>query len=804
MENSNKRENFIPVENIDFKKLIDVFVSRWYIIAATLIISLSIAYVYLRYTPRIYQTRATIKIETKQKEIPELFGGSGNLSFFENMTKVQAEIQILKSKKIITEASKILDYPIAFFVSGRVITVEEYPDKPLFIEIIQTDTTKNKSPLFEFTLIDNNQFKLKLENVNETYTFNLGDTISIRNYIFKINSVKSYERQILFQFQSPSSLYGRVARNLEVTEVEKNTPILSIRLKDTDPDFARDFINSLIQAYINYDLEQKTLSSGKTLDFINEQIERLESSVNVSGQALQSFKQRNEVLNIESSVQASSARMTALETQLNLLRIQSIAIENLERQLSDNVGTISFDLSIDGQTDPLLTNQIGQLNTLLNERIRLLTQYEPTSQPVRLIDNQIVLAKQAISGTIRAQKNRNVQTIRFLERELSSERGKLKQIPSAERDFLVLQNDFDVNQNIFTFLSEKKLETSIAKAGTLPAASILDIAELNNSAISPRVQYVYLVSLFIGLGFGIAIILLIRIFNSKIRDISEIEFNTNVSIIGLVRQFPYKLDENSSQVLALANPKSVFTESIRSVRTNLSFLATENKSKVICINSEVSGEGKSFMSINIAGTLSLIDKRVVLIACDLRRSKMHKTFGSPNTKGVSTYLTGKDSLEKIIEKTDYENLDFIPSGPFPPNPSELLYLPKLDELISELKSKYDYIIFDTAPIGLVSDSIPLIRKSDINIFVLRSGVSSKSAVYMPERLLQEHNLKNVGIILNAYVPDALYNKYYTSSEKYGYYSNIYGGYSNYSYTKSGYYTNEDVEKKPWWNFWSKN
>jgi capsular exopolysaccharide synthesis family protein len=268
----------------------------------------------------------------------------------------------------------------------------------------------------------------------------------------------------------------------------------------------------------------------------------------------------------------------------------------------------------------------------------------------------------------------------------------------------------------------------------------------------------------------------------------------------VIRKFPGYIANDSRQALSLAKPKSVFSESVRSVRTNLSFLAANKQSKTICITSEVSGEGKSFVTVNLASTLALIDKKIILIAADLRKSKMHNAFGNDNKKGLSNYLAGQCTLEEIITHDDAHNLDFIPSGPIPPNPSELLHTDKMKDLLAMLAPKYDYVLVDTAPVGLVSDAIPLIRQSDVNLFVIRSGQSQLRAAAIPERLSREYGLSNLAIVLNAFGDDALHANYYTTDYSRGGGNNTYY-YSDYSgYAGSGYYENDP---KRWWEIWKK-
>ena len=302
----------------------------------------------------------------------------------------------------------------------------------------------------------------------------------------------------------------------------------------------------------------------------------------------------------------------------------------------------------------------------------------------------------------------------------------------------------------------------------------------------------------LGLLLGFGLIIFIRVVNPFIFDKETIESLTTVPIIGVIRKFPDEIDEYSTQILAISKPKSVFAESVRSVRTNLSYLASDKQNKVICITSEVAGEGKSFVAVNLSSTLSLIDKKVILIAADLRRSKLHKTFHQPNDIGLSNYLAHQCGLDDIIIQSAQKNLHFILSGAIPPNPSELLHTDRMTELINDLKLRYDFVMIDTAPIGLVSDAIPLIRMSDINVFVIRSGKSKFYAATVPQRIALEYNLENTVIVLNAYAEDLLHSRYYTTKFTGDNHGSRYYYYSDYSgYESSGYYV--DNKGRKWWD-----
>ena len=457
-----------------------------------------------------------------------------------------------------------------------------------------------------------------------------------------------------------------------------------------------------------------------------------------------------------------------------------------------------FDVHLGGVVDPQLDEIIINLNNLLVEKNSLSKTFNPSSQPIQEINQQILQLKNSILNSINSSRAQVANKIKYLDQQIAPVNQQISQLPATEQDLVSLKRDFDINDKVYSYLSEKKLDAQINSAGVLPGATIIDLAQPNFSPVSPDERGIHRNAIIFGLALGLGAIVLIRVLNPYIYDKETIESLTTVPIIGVIRKFPEEIDEFSSQILAIARPKSIFAESVRSVRTNLSFLASEKMSKIICITSEVAGEGKSFVAVNLSSTLSLIDKKVILIAADLRRSKLHKTFNVPNDIGLSNYLANQCTEEDIIMHSAHASLDFIISGPVPPNPSELLHTERMIQLIASLRERYEIIMIDTAPIGLVSDAIPLIRMSDINLFVIRSGKSKFYAATVPQRIAHEYHLDNTVIVLNAYAEDLLHSRYYTTKFTGENYGSRYYYYSDYSgYESSGYYIDE--KKKKWWD-----
>jgi len=330
----------------------------------------------------------------------------------------------------------------------------------------------------------------------------------------------------------------------------------------------------------------------------------------------------------------------------------------------------------------------------------------------------------------------------------------------------------DVNQKVYGFLLQTKLEAAISQASIVSSARIIDEAELNLNPVSPQRMSTFLLYSLLGIMFSLLVIIVSRFLNTKIFTVDEIESISQISVIGAVLAFPKKLQSADSRMLAIKEQRSVFGESIRAVRTNLQFLIPDKKNKIITITSTISGEGKTFTSINLAGSLTMLGKKVILIGCDLRKPKLESTFVNPNKQGLSTYLSGATSLSDIIVESDYENLSLIFSGPIPPNPAELLHSQRMVELLEELKLRYDYILLDTPPVGLVTDAIVLMKMSDIILYILKAGYSKRNYIDLSHKLKDEHQFRNVYFILNSYKVDKLSTK----SGYYGYGENDSSGY----------------------------
>jgi capsular exopolysaccharide synthesis family protein len=796
LNQKNEKEKILEInQEIDYVKIFKILWSRWYWISTISALCIISAYTYLWFTPQTYITSASLKLEKSNSEISGLFkGGFGGTG-----KTIEAESYIIKSTSLLNNAISRLDYRVSYFIVGRFRTKEMYPNKPFLVKVVSEDTLRRYRGNFLFKKVNSKQFTISIkdEQNNLSIQKKFGESFTFLGYTMIVDDpLKSDFSDYYFNINHREDLLNRVSRGIGVKELGKNTNIMQLSHVDENPYFAKDVVNAIMKEYVYLDEREKSQGANATIGFINSQLKIMSDDLKESQNKLKDYKVENKVATINSYTQSREKRLTTYQEQLVALKTENINLDIFEQQIKNNKDKVYLNFNIEGDVGVFLKGLISKLNDLLIERSGKLVTYNEKSNPIIELDRQIYDIKEAIVRNIKSFRERQNKYINNLERELRNADASLSVVPGIEQSLTNLQRTYDIKEKVYSFLSDKKLESEIALSAISSGVTIVNEAPLSYQIVEPQKARIYSTSLLIGIIFSLGAIILVRVINPYIYDKETVEALTSVPIIGVVKTFPTKLDKSNKQVLSLEKPKSVFAESIRSVRTNLSFLATEKKSKVICITSEISGEGKSFMTINLASTLSLIDKKVVIIAADLRKSKMHKAFEVDNDKGLSTYLANQHQIEDVLLQTHVESLDFIPSGPNPPNPSELIQSDRMKILLDYLSERYDYVLVDTAPVGLVSDSVPLIRQSDINIFVIRSGVSRVGASTIPAKLSREFNLSNMVIILNAFSNDSLYSRYYSTNYANSYYESYYY-YADYTgYYGYGYY--DDIKPK-WWN-----
>lgn len=781
--------------NIDIKRIVRVLASRWYWVLGSLALALAGCFVFLQISNSRYVSSVLLSYSEKQTELNEL-----NQLLETDAAASQkylTERYVIISEEVVNGAVKKLNYPFTFYSESTFRTEDIYPYQPFTAQIVSYEASEYGFGVFQIQKDGIITYKTEKpeDEVNEELKFDLSkDTlISVKGLSFKVNSVARLTQDYIFSYNDPNQTRRMLSSLIYVNEAERNMSILNVSFSHSNRRFTQDFLQKLIESYQEYNLQQKKLSSNLTINFIREQTQIYADALRKASSELEVYKQRQSVPNLQASMSDVMGQMTQFETQKNTLEIQKAYIDLLEQSLNNRFEPVNIgSIGLDNTTDGVLVGLVQNLNKLILDRKNFIVgkNLSVNNPVVKAADDEIERIREQILSNIRVQKEKNESTLRIITQNLTLLKKRIDALPSVERELGYLQNDRDVNEKIYLLLINKEIEASIIKAGMLPSFTVL--TRTNAYKVAPRAVVILSFSVLLGLIVGLGSIFLVRYLNNKFVDISEIGKNGNTTLLGVIQRYPDEIRNNEKDLHYFLDNRSLFSESVNGIRTNLSFLTEikENRGKLLMVTSEVAGEGKSFVTINLAISLTKVDKKVLIVVSDLRRSRLHRFFNNNNKIGLSNYLAGKiDNYEKVVQHSAIDKLDYIPAGPVPFNPAELIQQSRFDAMLDACLQQYDFVIVDTAPIGLVSDNIPLLRKSDLVLFVIRWLYSSKEAPLLAQQMTQELEIKQVGIIINDFYKDNLYASISTpsyASKGYGYkYSYDYYGKSNNYYSDSG-------------------
>lgn len=739
-------------QQISYLKTFYIVWSRWYWIVAAILISIGLGSSYLALKPGIYAVNALVKFEEKKTEISELVNIRNN---YDRSNKTTSEQLVIRSKQILSAAVEQLNYHISFYKGHWFKQVELYPFQPLSISITGKPAENANPTLFKFSYVDTNHYNLAYTYKDQDYEENhaYGELLNVFGLRFSIDAfISGADNLIYFHFPSKNELLSRIDAALKVTE-HPNTNLLTLYMLDENPVFATDALNAVLRTYLKFDKIQRTTALSQTKNFIDTLLQSMSAAVNLSGSRVAAFKTTSEFIRtLENTINAYE-KLYLLKQQQQQLTKTNGSLMLIEKSLE----TYTSDQLLKQETDHQLNALINQFNDLQLKKTDALNFYTPNSPTVVRISKQLNTLTENIIQKIRQLDEENRTSRQYVNQQIKQINTELIANPSTEKALLGLEAQFQVDQKIYSYLSEKKLETQISNAAVVPAAIVIDWARHPSKPIYPIAKQVYSLAVCIGCISGTGLIYLFRRLNPYIQHEENVKALSQVPIIGRIT----KLDLNPPGMIPmLVNPGSVFSESIRAVRSNLSFMAPSELHKTICITSETSGEGKSFLALNLSAALSLLGKKVLIIAADLRKPDLQERLNISSNHGLSNYLSGQSDWKDVLHTTPFAKIDCILSGPIPPNPAELLHTDKMLQLMHTLKSIYDYVIIDTAPLGLVTDGIPILQMTDITLFVIRSGISRQEAALNPERIQKELNLPHVALVLNAFKNDKLYSNYY--------------------------------------------
>ena len=767
-------------EKINLRQELEKYLTYWKWFVLGGIMSVGIAYLYLRYTPAQYNAETSILIDDKKSGIsPELaaFEDLGALSGAKNI--IDNEIEKLKSRKIVGEAIKRLDLTISYFKQSRVKETEIYKESPIRIKYHENDSTYLKlNAKYIITSISNTQFELETEDGEITvYDFNKEITNKYGTFkvVYKPSIDEEYVKlRVFIKISDYDGLIDKYRGKIKIEPANRLSSVLNLNFNSFVNQKSVDFLDKLIQVYNEDAIFDKNQVSLKTYNFIEERLLIIGKSKDSINNNLKDFKTKNKLTDITAEAQLvletlSENNEKIIHASIGLKLVQSLH-KDLKNQKEDNK-LLATNIGLE---DPSIALAIAEFNRLILSRISL-------SRTASDKNPQMIKLNQAIEGlrsSLLQSLNNSEKKLQFtleqLQRQDSKIRAKISGVPVQELEYQDIRLQQEITAGLYSYLLKKKEETSIAMAVAVPNAKIIDKAYGNGSPVSPNKRMIYLVSLLLGFMIPFSLVYLVNLLDTKIHNKEDLIGSLSLPFLGDVPQSEGKL-----KIVIGADARSSTAEAFRLIRTNLDFMLAniKGKSKTIFITSTTSGEGKSFISINVAASLALSGKKVLLMGMDLRAPKVTEYLGVPDRKGVTNYITDDDlDLENLIFNIDdVKNLDIISSGVVPPNPAELLMTKRTENLFTIVKEEYDFIIVDTAPVNLVTDTLLIAKYADMFMYVARANYLDKRLLEVPQNLYKEKRLPNMAMVLNATDP----------KRSYGY------GYGGYGY---GYV----VVEKPWY------
>jgi tyrosine-protein kinase Etk/Wzc len=775
-------------EELDFKLFFYVAKKNFLWVVVFIFFFLGIAQIYLRYTAPIYESSSIIKVGTEDKATKIL--SIGNNYAANNYNKIAGDIELIRSNIIIEKALSKLPLDISYFSKGTVLNNEMYRASPFIVKVLIRDSSIISIPInLEFVnekyyLLD---FNHKGKTISQQFLLNewvktpFADIkVIVRDpYAIKVQQENFTKGAYYFVINDTKNLCRQYVSNVSVQLLNDAAQTILISFKDKNALKASDITNSIADNFIHYNLEKEAESTEKTLAFIEEQLSNVNEQLHYSEGLIEAFKKGNKT-NEPVALSANILKeLTELKNQRLALDLEEEALNRLHKNteqnkdLSNLVSIISgsnfngYLLSLIKSIDNLqeeMESEIIQGGTLNNQSVKNL---------YAKINNQ---KKTLAEGIVNAQKSL-IDRKNILDDKIRLYESYFDKLPAKEAEYVRLQRLFSVNEKFYSLLLEKKAEFSITIAGLVTTSVILESATPSLTPLSPNRNLILGSFFMIGLILSLLLIIIRYLLHNEVISIEDIKKYTDASVLGFIPKF--KDIVPVSQLIINKNPKSSISEAFRSIRSNLQFISNKDGAKIIAISSTISGEGKTFIAINLAGVIAFSGKKVVLLDLDMRKPKIHLGFNVENKKGMSTLLINLDKVDDCIQKSGLDNLDFITAGPVPPNPSELIISEQMKNLLNYLKTIYDIILIDTPPVGIVTDGIPIIQMSDYPIYVLRSGLSKKSFIQNINNLISENNILKISIILNGLELG--------SKGSYGIYG--YGnGYSNY-----GYYEDDAVK-----------
>jgi succinoglycan biosynthesis transport protein ExoP len=781
--------------SFDFKGFLLKIASYWKWFLVSLIIALTIAYQVNIRKEKIYAMQTLISIK---EESNPFFTSNTSLVF--NWGGISDQVNgistILQSRSHNELVVSKLQFYIDYLTQGEYDLIDSYGAVPFYLDIDKSKGQLANSLIgIKFLSAEEYEIRIPFEN-NSVSLINYSDNSYSNTAVQPAEFVKKYKvgeqvslpfLHLKLQINDNPGLYtgnqyyvrfndfdGTVSRyrGVSVTSDEKGGSILTLGMQGTNKARMVEYLNSTVKMLVKIQLDGKNQFATNTIKFIDSTLVSMESQLKQTGNELKSFRKDKNIYDVEAGGAKFSDKITEFDLQKDQVARKITYYNSLKAYLnsSDDYSRLPAP-SVAGIEDPNIIASVSKLISLSTQRSEM-TYAVKSDKMFKDFDRQMQAIKGVLLENIASAKSSLIYDLSLVNAKLGEAESTVKRLPEEQQELLKIQRKYNLNDNIYTEFLQKRNEAEIVKASNLSDIHFIDSAkDIGGGLIGPKTSVNYILALFLGLLVPLLFVFVIFFINNSIQNTDDISKLTQIPLIGVIG-----VNKDAMSLAVFDKPKSALSEAFRTIRSSLQFLYKKQQvsgSKTLMITSSISGEGKTFCSINIATVFALSEKKTVIVGLDLRKPRLADEFNLTNQTGVVNYLIKQNSLSEITNTTIVPNLDVILSGPIPPNPSELILSDAMKDFVDELKQKYDYIILDTPPVGLVSDALELAQYADVTLYIVRQNYTKKDMITLLNTRVKRGELNNASIVLNGYENKAKYGSAYGYGYGYGAYSNGY-------------------------------
>lgn len=751
-------------DELSLRELIEQYTQYWYLFVIGVLIALVLAFLYLRYTPQLYQSKATIIIKDEKTQSPlemAAFSQFGSfLSRFKN-NQIDNELAIFNSKRLISETVKELQLNIKYEVVGNIKTSELYGYKPFEVKFQSfNEDLDTNVPVLYFKILSSNEFHLESEEIEIADTYNFGEQIRLPfgeiTVLPNLEDADKFEgyvnKTILVSYYTIDKVALGFQDRVNILNTDGKSNVVELSIQTQNKEKGQDFLDELVRQYNKDAVQDRNEIAKKTSAFIESRLQIITKELDSVESNKEDFKSSNRLTDIQAEAQITlenasefNKRQLDVSTQMELSNtmIDYIKNSNPDELLPANIGI----------SNESVGTAVNNYNELILYRNKLLQSSTSKNPVVKSVNEQIAQMRANILGSLENSRNGLRIAMKDLNVQENIISSKISQVPAKEKIFRGIERQQTIKEQLYLFLLQQREEASIALAATADRAKIVDSAYGPEQPVSPKKPIIYLGALLAGLLVPFGGIYSFYLLSTKVKNRKDVE--KHLKTISIIGEIP-KIQKGESELIQF-NDRSIMAEAYRILRTNLQYLfinkLEENeKGKTLIVTSTIKGEGKTFVAFNLALTLALTGKKVVLVGADIRNPQLQRYLPEnlKNNKGLTEYIVYDDmKVEDVVYQSEYnENLSIVLSGAIPPNPAELLMQKRTTTFVEALKKEYDYIIMDTAPSMLVTDTILINKLADITLYVVRAGYTDKRLLDFPQDAIDDGRLANVAIVLN--------------------------------------------------------